>query len=162
MADEESQLDQPLEIRTRIVNDYLYSYGGVSHFFRALRDEEKLTGTRCPSCKTVYCPPRTRCGECYETTSWVDLPPYGVVVSAIDCYYVPPNYELHRYLDLPYTLALIKLEGADTCIYNTVYLPPPHKVNSVVPGDRVRAMFRESREGRLTDVYFILNGSRAL
>ncbi len=75
-------------------------------------------------------------------------------MSAIDCYYVPANYELHDYLDLPYTLALIALDGTDTAIYNTVFTGS-QELHQVKPGDRVKALFREKREGRLTDFYFV-------
>lgn len=144
-----------LEIRTSNVNDYLYSYGGVSPFFVGLRDEKVIKGTRCPDCSNVYCPPRTKCPTCYVSTEWIDLPPTGTVVSAVDCYYVPPNYDLHRYLTLPYTLALIQLDGATTGLYSVVSTSGRHRQGLVRPGDRVRARFREQREGRLTDVYFV-------
>jgi uncharacterized OB-fold protein len=147
---------EPFEIATRILNEYRYSYGGISPFFRALAEEKKLTGTRCPKCATVFCPPRTRCGNCYVHTEWVELPDTATVVSAIDCYYVPENYELHDYLDLPYTLALVRVDGADTCLHTAVHYDGPHVRGKVRPGARVTAMFRERREGRLTDVYFRL------
>jgi uncharacterized OB-fold protein len=72
-----------------------------------------------------------------------------------DCYFVPSNYALHQYLKMPYTLALIKLDGTDTALYNTV-ATGRQDLHSVRPGDRVRATFRDRREGRLTDFYFLL------
>jgi uncharacterized OB-fold protein len=146
--------DAPFEIPARVVNQYLYSYGGVSRFFRALVEDRRILGTRCSACGTVSCPPRMYCARCRRTTEWVPLAGTGRVVSAVDCYYVPANYELHEYLDLPYTLALIKLDGADTAIYNTVYTGV-QSLHAVQPGDKVRAVFREKREGRLTDFYFV-------
>lgn len=143
-----------LEIRTSNVNDYLYSYGGVSPFFTAIQDGV-IKGTACPGCSRIYCPPRTRCGMCYVMTEWVDLPETGQVVSAVDCYYVPQNYELHRYLTLPYTLAVVQLDGASTGLYSVVETPRPHRMGQVRPGDRVEARFRARREGRLTDLYFV-------
>jgi uncharacterized OB-fold protein len=144
----------PFEIREQVYNDYLYSYGGVSRFFRELVENRRLLGTRCGGCGKVWCPPRTRCAECYGRAEWIPLSGDGTVVAAIDCYYVPSNYRLHDYLDLPYTLALIRLDGADTALYNTVYTGRK-TLHQVKAGDRVRAVFRERREGRLTDFYFV-------
>lgn len=153
---DEASLNRPLEIPERVVNDYLYSYGGVSRFFRELMENQRLMAARCQGCGKVWCPPRTRCAECYGTGAWIELAGTGVVLAVTDCYYVPSNYALHRYLRMPYTLALIRLDGADTAIHNTVFTGR-QTLHSVRPGDRVRARFREVREGRLTDFYFVLD-----
>jgi uncharacterized OB-fold protein len=152
--------DAPFEIPASILNEYRYSYGGVSRFFRSLIDDQQILGTRCTTCAKVYCPPRLYCGPCSSGTEWVELAGTGRVVSAIDCYYVPANYELHDYLDLPYTLALVHLDGADTAIYSAVFTGS-QQLHSVTPGDRVHAVFREKREGRLTDFYFVHDGADA-
>jgi len=149
-----------LEIPAQVINEYRYSYGGVSRFFRSVMEDQQLLGTRCPVCELVSCPPRRFCATCSEETAWVELAGTGRVVSAVDCYYVPANYELHRYLNLPYTLALIQLDGSDTAIYNTVFTGS-QELHQVNPGDRVRAVFREQREGRLTDFYFVIDDQSA-
>lgn len=153
----EQDLDAPLEIRERVYNDYLYSYGGVSRFFRELVENQRIMATRCRGCAKVWCPPRMRCAECFGHGEWISLDGAGTVISAVDCYYVPSNYRLHEYLDLPYTLALIQMDGADTALYNTVFTGRK-TLHQVRPGDRVRAAFREVREGRLTDFYFVPEG----
>lgn len=145
---------EPFEVRDRFYNDYLYSYGGISPFFRTLKEEARLLGTKCKGCGKVWCPPRTDCGDCYGQTTWVDLPGTGAVRGAIEVFYVPRNYSLHQYIDMPYVLALIQLDGADTCLYNTVFAGPV-RIGAVKAGLRVRAVFREKREGRLTDFYFV-------
>jgi len=153
-------IEGPFEIRTSIVNDYLYSYGGISRFFREVVDNQRLMGTKCNDCGKVWCPPRIFCSDCYGEAEWIELSSVGTVMASIDVYYVPANYSLHDYLDLPYVLTLIKLDGADTCIYNTVFAPDMG-INAVTEGTRVRAVFREKREGKLTDFYFVpINGSR--
>lgn len=147
-------MEEPLEIRHSIENVYLYSYGGVSRFFREVVENQRLMGTKCKGCGKVWCPPRIFCSDCYGDAEWIELPPLGTVMAAIDVYYVPANYSLHQYLDLPYILALIKLDGADTCLYNVVFLPDVG-VGRIKRGARVRAVFREKREGKLTDFYFV-------
>jgi len=150
--------EQPFEVRDSIVNDYLYSYGGISRFFREIVENRQIMGTRCPTCAKVWCPPRTHCSDCYVATTWIPLSGEGVVRSAINCYYVPTNYSLHKYLHMPYVLALVQLDGADTCLHSVVHVDEP-VLGSVKPGMRVRAVFREQREGRLTDFYFAPIGS---
>ncbi|MDC4224834.1 MAG: hypothetical protein MPW15_11550 [Candidatus Manganitrophus sp.] len=47
----------PLEIPDRIDMNYRYSYGGISPFFRAIKEEAKFLGSRCARCKKTYLPP---------------------------------------------------------------------------------------------------------
>lgn len=147
--------NRPLEIKDQIVNDYVYSYGGVSRFFRELMENAKLTGTKCPKCSKSWCPPRTYCPDCYVQCAWVDLPHTGVVKAVTFAYYVPSNYSLHKYIHMPYVLALIQIDGASSCLQSVVHVDQV-VVGSVKAGDKVKAAFREHREGRLTDVYFVL------
>ena len=147
-------MEEPLEIRETILNEYLQTYGGVSRFFREVMENQRLMGTKCKGCGKVWCPPRLFCSDCYGDTEWVEVSPQGEVTAAVDVYYVPANYSLHNYLDLPYVLALIKLDGADTCLYNVVFAPNLG-VNQIKRGTRVRAVIREKREGKLTDFYFM-------
>ena len=143
-----------MEARDAIVNHYVYSHGGLSPFFRALKERGQLTGTRCAQCGTVWCPPRTHCSNCYGETQWMDLSHEGTVRAATYCYYVPSNYALHSYQGMPYVLALVQPDGASTCLYNIVRVPKV-VVGAVPAGMRVRAVFRERREGRLTDFYYV-------
>lgn len=146
--------DRPFEIDDAIVNHYRYSYGGISRFFRALKDERRILGTRCPRCGVVWCPPRVDCSNCYQPAEWLEMPQEGTVRAATYCYYVPSNYSLHRYITMPYVLALVQLDGASTALNCQVHVPRV-VVGAVPAGTRVRAVFRERREGRLTDLYFV-------
>ncbi len=152
-----NDLEAPFEIQDQIVNNYRYSYGGISRFFRELKENRRITATRCQGCGKVWCPPRLHCSHCYQTTGWEVLGNKGTVRSATFCYYVPSNYSLHDYMKMPYVLALIQMDGADTALYNVVHVPEV-VIGSVTPGMRVRAVFREKREGRLTDFYFVPAG----
>ena len=151
--------EKPLEVRETNINEYLQTYGGVSRFFREVVENQRLMGTKCQGCGKVWCPPRLFCSDCYGDTEWVELSAQGTVMASIDVYYVPANYSLHDYLDLPYVLALIKLDGADTCLYNVVFTPD-QGVSQIKRGTRVKAVFREKLEGRLTDFYFVPLESR--
>lgn len=146
--------NRPLEVKDSIVNDYVYSYGGVSRFFRDMMEHSKLTGTKCPKCAKEWCPPRVYCPDCYEKCAWVELPTTGVVKACTFAYYVPSNYALHKYIDMPYVLALIQIDGTASCLQSIVHVEQV-VVGSVKAGDKVKAVFREKREGKLTDVYFV-------
>ncbi|MCL0101855.1 zinc ribbon domain-containing protein [Dehalococcoidia bacterium] len=145
--------DIAFEIEDEISNHYVYSYGGISRFFRSIVEDQQLLGTRCPKCARVLCPPRVHCSECYVSTQWIPIEHTGTVRSAAPIYYVPSNYSLHRYVSMPYILALVQLDGVDNCLYNTVHVPEV-VLGAVTPGMRVQTIFRGKREGRLTDFYF--------
>lgn len=145
--------EEYLEVPYRSVFEYLFSYGGISRFFREVVDNQCIMGTKCKRCGKVYCPPKTHCGVCYVDTEWVPLSGEGTVETATYVTYAPAKDALHKYLSLPYVLALVKLDGADTALLNTVYVKDV-TLGQVKSGMRVRAVFREKREGRLTDFYF--------
>ena len=149
-----TDMNAPFEVPDLVANHYLYSYGGISRFFREVVENRRLMGTRCEDCGFVWCPPRLHCSHCYGATSWVELGSEGTVLTATFCYYVPSNYSLHKYLDMPYVLAFIQLDGADTGLYSVVEVPEV-VIGSVATGMRVKTVFRDEREGRLTDFYFV-------
>ena len=143
-----------VEIPYRALYEYLFSYGGLSRFFREVIDNQQLMGTKCPKCGKVYCPPRTHCGECYSDTEWVPLPHTGTVEAATYIMYAPVRDPIHKYVDLPYVAASIRLDGADTPLVSMVFIKDV-VLGQVKRGMRVKAVFREKREGRLTDFYFV-------
>ena len=50
-----------------------------SYFFHKLKEKE-IYGTRCPSCKEVFLPPRPFCGSCcVKTHQWIQVGPKGTV-----------------------------------------------------------------------------------
>ncbi|MEM7224474.1 MAG: zinc ribbon domain-containing protein [Pseudomonadota bacterium] len=51
---------------------YRHSLGKLSRFFLAL-EERKLLGTICPTCGTVWLPPRPVCPDDMTITTWVEL-----------------------------------------------------------------------------------------
>ncbi len=157
---EDAALNAPFEIKDDILNSYVYSYGGVSRFFRELKDNARIMATKCKGCGKVWCPPRVHCSDCYGDTEWVPLKGTGTVRGASYVFYVPRNYSLHNYIDLPYILGYIQLDGADTWLYSAVFTPRL-KLGEVKPGTRVQAVFRDQREGKLTDVYFVPIGRGA-
>lgn len=143
--------DEPFEAAYAIEDFFSYSYGGISRFFREVVENEQLYGTECPDCGTVWCPPRSYCSECLVETEWTPLDGTGTVMAAIPTYYVPRTHNSLKYFDLPYVLALVKLDGADTSLYTMVVGTEDDEISR---GTTVEVVFRAEREGYVTDFYF--------
>jgi hypothetical protein len=90
----------------------LYTAGaGGQIFFRALKAQGKLIGTRCGPCQQVYLPARSFCERCFaELSEQVEVKRNGRLVSYTICYIDRDGARLNR----PETLALVQLEGATT------------------------------------------------
>ncbi len=143
-----------LEVPYRSVAEYLFSLGGVSRFFQEVVDNQRIMGTRCAQCGKVYCPPRAHCCECYTDTEWVPLGNEGVVVSASLVTFAPRKDLVHKCVDLPYFLVTVRPDGCDGTLVNMVYVKDP-VLGQVKPGMRVKAVFREKRDGHITDFYYV-------
>ena len=149
------QPSQPLEVEwTDWKPQYLYSLGEVSEFFREVKDNERLLGSKCPTCGKVWMPPRGYCPDCYEATEWVPLSGEGTVAACTYCYFNGFEGDLVKYLDVPYVYSLIHLDGADTYLIHGVK-PREQKMGGVRTGTRVKVVFREERRGSIADFYFV-------
>jgi len=126
-----------------------------SRFFRGLRDEKKICATKCPSCGTVYVPPREVCGPCFaKMEEWVEVGPEGVIemFTIVKLPYINPSNG--KPVDVPYTDVYVRLDGADTCLMHWLDETDEKKI---AIGMRVKAVFREKRTGTMHDIqHFIL------
>ncbi len=149
-----AQVSQELfEVPWQLRVDYLYSYGELSKFFKEIVENKRLFATKCSQCGKVFMPPRGDCPYCWAPADWVPLSGKGTVVSCTYCYQASESATSH-YLDLPLVLAVIKLDGADTSFYHLV-APKEPTLGGVKTGTRVKAVFRENRDGTVADFYFI-------
>lgn len=138
----------PFEIPDRIDMNYRYSYGGISPFFRAIKEESKLLGSRCTRCKKTYLPPRINCSQCYRPTKWVPLGTEGTVITCTTVYYATSRF----FSKTPFVCAYIQVDGADTLLLQNIIL---EDVTQARPGMRVRVVFRPERKGEMADFYFV-------
>ncbi len=114
----------------------------VGHFLAELKANARLVGARCGACSKVYVPPPDVCGECYKPFEcWVPLNGEGTVLAITTVERTMP----FRPMAAPYTLALVRLDGANT---NMLHLAAP----GLKAGDRVAARFRAERTGSLLDI----------
>lgn len=125
----------PIVIESRIKIPYRWPAGRAGGLFlSALRDEGRLVGLRCPSCRKVFVPPRPRCLTCKVACEEpVTVGPEGVVTTWT------------RRGDTVFIL--VTLDGADTALLHLL-------AKSAEPqsGMRVRAVLAERRTGHIQDI----------
>ena len=144
-----------LEVRYDYRGEYLVSYGETSKFFREVLLNKKLYGTQCPNCRKVWMPPREHCSDCYVTTEWIPLSGKGTVLSCTYCFYASINEdEIEAFEDIPFVLAVVKLDEADTCFLHNV-VARERRVGVIKTGARITVAWKEKREGKVSDFYFI-------
>ena len=125
--------------------EFNWSYGKISRFFRELIDNKRIMGTKCPECGTVFCPPTSDCPKCWVPAEWVEVGPQGTVLHFSIIHL--PNLWMKR--KVPYTIGLIKLDGADTGLMHFV---DETDIEKLKPRPRVEAVFADNRKGYITDI----------
>ena len=145
--------EMPDELRLQYVANFEYSYAIGKHattFMSTLRDEGRLLGIECPSCRDVLVPPRPVCGRCgVETGDWVEVGPRGTLTgfTVVEIPFTDPMTGVKR--PVPYGFAFVKLAGASTNLYHFLS-ESRHEKLSV--GMEVEAVLKEEREGSLADI----------
>ncbi len=140
---------EPMVYKSRINIPYNWWAGDTaSRFLVAIRDDQKILGTKCSECQRVFVPPRKACPTCFtENTEWVDIADVGTV----QAFTVARRQLAALKKKVPICFGLIKLEGADTALL--------HYLGEVDPADikigmRVKAKFAEERQGIITDIEY--------
>lgn len=124
---------------------YRLSYGGQSPFFRGL-EERRLVASKCTSCGFVWLPLRPICSRCYAEASEVNLCGGGEILTSIVLPQVPDHL---RHLNAPVASALVRPDGADTCMKVFVVSP----TSRFARGTKVTARFLPSVR-TIADFYF--------
>ena len=88
----------------------------MENFYDGMK-EGKLLGSKCPACGRVFLPPRMICERCFaRAEEWVELPATGTVQACTKASVkVAENGDLVD-LEAPEIIAMVKHDGADTCI----------------------------------------------
>ncbi len=131
---------------------YQVSCGELSPFFRALKEEGRLLGMRCPSCGAVYCPPRSWCHDCYADTDWVEMAGTGTLTAWTTVYFAASDLVEK----VPFRQGGVHLDGARYPIIGRLEVEEEERL---VSGARLRVAFKpqEERRGRVSDYYFVLD-----
>jgi len=143
MSDSKDLLRAPFEL----AYNYKRSNGPVmSKFFEAL-GEQKILGTKSSAGK-VFSPAAEFDPETHESLKEiVEVGPGGAVESF--SWIETPQH--HHLIKEPFAFALIKLDGADTCMLHMVANCNESDLNI---GSRVTANWSEIQEQRITDIKF--------
>lgn len=148
--------NQDAVITDEITLRYDYALGEVAGKFMDGLREGKLLATRCSKSGLTYLPPRAFCERSFEKCdSWVEAGGEGVIEAST---IVVRGYEGKR--KAPMAIAFVRLEGVDSAIANYVdgvdLSDPDEAMKKIAPGTRVRVVFEQERQGRITDFTFRL------
>lgn len=135
----------------------------ASRFLTTLRDHHVLLASPCPSCDRVRVPPRSFCEDCFVPTSdeWVEVGPEATIETFAITYAAFPGYR-----EPPHAIVYARPDGADTAICNWiegVALDDADAATAALqPGGRVRAVFADDRQARITDFHWeLIEGGQA-
>jgi len=132
-----------------LVDTYHYrlSYGGQSPFFRGL-ERGQLLGSKCTNCGFVWAPLRPLCSNCYEKAEHIQLGLDAELLTSIVLPQVPDHL---KHLNAPVASALVRIDGADTCMKVFVV----SQEGNFTKGSRLKAKFL-SKIGTIADFYFVV------
>ena len=137
---------EPLTLKGQIAVPCTWWVGDTgSRFLVSLRDHQKIMGSRCKACGTVFVPPRKNCGRCFVgIDEWVEVAPEGVIEAYTIVHYGHPVQPARS----PFAYALIKLDGADVGFLHLI----KKDLNRIQNGSRVKAIFKAERVGSILDI----------
>ena len=128
---------------------YTHHAGPVrSRFLLSLRDEQRITGTKCPGCGRVYVPDRSTCLKCFEQMDErVAVSDEGSLLTYAVINAPEPGWPLEP----PFCYGIIRLDGADTGMVHVLGAVDPEKIRTDM---RVKAVFNEKRKGSIWDIEY--------
>lgn len=136
--------------------DYHYFAGETaSRFFAELRDQ-RIMGRRCPSCQRLLIPARSYCDACYVATGdWEEVALEGTLEA-----FAIVETQFPGLPAPPLAIGFVTLDGADSAILNFVRGVDLSDADAagqrMFDETRVRVVFAEQPEGRITDFHFEL------
>jgi len=136
--------------QSRIRLRYNWWLGKVgSKFYRELKERCQILGIKCSQCQVVYVPPKENCPKCFnQMNEWVELGGAGTLTTYTVVRYSVP---LIQPQEPPFALGIIQLDGAHTGLTHLLGEVEPKDIRI---GMRVKAVFREIRDGNLLDIKY--------
>jgi len=151
MNDEWRRQTKPLVLEGGIHMPYSWTVGRLgSRFLIELRDHGRIMGNRCPKCRVVWVPPRSRCPECYQEIGdqdWKEVGPQGTLRHFTIVRYEHPAQPMKP----PFAYGLIDLDGADRAI---THLVSGVDLAYLKPGTRMHPVWRSNRQGNILDIAY--------
>ena len=130
-----------------VTNRYTFGVAG-ERFFRAIKDEGRIMGTRCPHCEKIYVPGVLFCEQCLgELDEWIDMGTIGEVHT----FTIVHVNEDGSPLESPEIVAFVKF-GDGGLIHRLAEI----EIESVTIGMKVEAVFTEltERRGSILDIRY--------
>ncbi|HRH89577.1 MAG TPA: OB-fold domain-containing protein [Rubrivivax sp.] len=149
---------EPLVIPAEWHVRYNYPAGETAtRFFAGLRDK-RILATRCSASQLSYLPPRAFCERSFKPCdAWIEAGMEGALEAATIVSAAFENLPAP-----PYAIAYVRLDGVDTALLNFVrgldLSDLPKAAARLQPGARVRVVFKDAPEGRITDFHYELVG----
>ena len=126
---------------------FRHSFGKVSRFFLEL-ENQRLMGTRCPVCNSIWMPPRSICPDDKSITDWVELPDRGDLEAfSVSAYTLGTDIGTEHLV-----LGYIKLPGARTALLQK--LRNVSSEDELVPGMPVRAVWSDRAVEHPMDLFW--------
>jgi len=135
----------------KIPVDYIYTAGiAGERFFREIKDNGKIVGTKCKKCNVIYVPPKIYCERCFaRLENYIDVGTKGTIHTFTI---------LHENLDgtkkeEPKIIAMVKIDETDGGLVHWLEEIDPKDVKI---GMSVEAVFKskEEREGSILDIKY--------
>jgi len=135
---------------SRIRLPYTWHVGKVgSRFYQEIKDNCRICGIKCPRCEWVFVPPRETCPRCYcAMHEWVEVGNTGTLLTYTITRYAVPGIQPQ---DPPFATGIVRLDGAST---GMVHLLGDIDLSDISVGLRVKAIFREVRQGNYLDIKY--------
>lgn len=135
----------------KIPVNYIYTAGIAGEkFFREIKDNAKIVGTKCDKCNIIYVPPKIYCERCFaRLENYIDVGTKGTIHTFTI---------LHENLDgtkkeEPTIIAVVKIDGTDGGLIHWL-----GEIDSkdVKIGMHIKAVFKskEKREGSILDIKY--------
>jgi len=114
--------------------DFRHSLGKLSRFFLEL-ENQRLMGTSCPVCHSVWLPPRILCPDHHAVNDWVELGSRGILEAFSISSYALGTDSADEHM----VLAYVKLHGAKTALLQQMRNVPRDK--QIEPGMPVKVVW---------------------
>lgn len=148
------KIGDPREIRHwpgHMETDYVYTHGiAGERFFKEIKENARIMGTKCKRCGIVYVPARMYCERCFEKLEeWVNVGKRGTVHAYTVAYIDMDGCKLKE----PIVYAMVKMDGADGGL---VHKLGEVNLKELKIGMAVEAVFKPKakREGSINDIKY--------
>jgi uncharacterized OB-fold protein len=143
-----------------MITGFRHGCGEFSPFFRALRDECKILGNRCPKCRQLICPPfEQRCPQCnFLDMELEEMRDVGkMAASPVIVFFAPARFKNQ----VPFGIGYVFLKDKKGREADTAILVRTRTTQGLIkPGifkkdTKVKVVFSDQRFGQSLDIFVV-------